>query len=137
MESVFEKIVKREIPASIIYEDDTVLSFLDISPANKGHALVIPKEPSENLFTIDPDVLAHIAKIAQRIAKVLKAETGAEGVNILMNGGSAAGQEVMHAHMHVIPRFEGDGAFTQPRQGEYKEGECETLGKKLKEALSS
>jgi histidine triad (HIT) family protein len=115
METIFSKIIAREIPAHIVYEDEVVMAFLDISPINKGHTLVVPKEPFVNIFDGNSDILAHMMKIGQKIGQRLK-ETGlADGVNISMNNGEAAGQEVWHAHLHIIPRLDNDGAFSKPK----------------------
>ncbi len=135
MATIFEQIIAREIPATIIYEDESVVSFLDIRPANKGHALVVPKHPYVNMFDADSDVLAHMMRVAQKIARAQKAILNADGVNLLMNNGAFAGQEVMHAHLHVIPRFDGDRAVTPPRQTTYLEGEAESLGETIKNAI--
>ncbi len=114
MSTIFEKIIAREIPADIIYEDDTVVAFLDIKPVHAGHALVVPKTPFTDIFTSDPKTLSHMMEVATTIGRRLKERLGADGVNLVMNNGAAAGQEVFHAHLHIIPRYEGDHAFTPP-----------------------
>lgn len=110
-DSIFTKIIKREIPAEIVYEDDVVIAFLDIKPINHGHTLIVPKVPFVNIFDGDPEVLAHMMKVAHRLSNALKQVTHCNGANILMNNGEAAGQEVFHAHMHIIPRVSGDAAY--------------------------
>lgn len=110
-DSIFTKIIKREIPAEIVYEDDVVLAFLDIKPINHGHTLIIPKEPFVNIFDGNPETLAHMMRVAHKLSILIKEVTHCNGVNILMNNGEAAGQEVFHAHMHVIPRVLGDAAY--------------------------
>lgn len=110
-DSIFTKIIKREIPAEIVYEDDVVLAFLDIKPINHGHTLIIPKEPFMNIFDGNPETLAHMMRVAHTLSLLIKEVTHCNGVNILMNNGEAAGQEVFHAHMHVIPRVLGDAAY--------------------------
>jgi histidine triad (HIT) family protein len=114
MDTIFTKIINREIPAEIIYEDKVVLAFLDINPVNHGHALIIPKVPFVNVFDGDAEVLAHMMKIGQRIAQAQVAAGLADGVNFVSNNGEAAGQEVFHSHLHIIPRKVGDGAFSKP-----------------------
>ncbi len=114
METIFTKIINREIPAHIVYEDELVLAFLDISPVNHGHTLIIPKEPFVNIFDADPEIFAHMHKVGQKIANALKATGLADGVNLVTNNGEAAGQEVFHSHLHVIPRHSGDKAFQKP-----------------------
>lgn len=119
MHDIFEKIIAREIPAEIVYEDDLVLAFLDIKPINVGHTLVVPKKKFVNVFDADPEVLAHMTKIAQKIACTLHELGRCDGVNLLMNSESAAGQEVFHAHMHVIPRITGDEAYKHAKHIPY------------------
>jgi len=135
MNDIFDKIIAREIPASIIYEDDQILAFLDINPINKGHALVIPKVHFRNLLDADEEVLAHMMVVAKKIALGIKAATNADGINLGMNNEHAAGQEVFHAHLHVIPRFDGDEAYPPHRHLKYEEGEIELLGTTIKNAI--
>lgn len=131
MSTIFSKIINREIPADIIYEDEVVLAFLDITPVNKGHALIIPKEPSVDGTEANPEILAHIIKVAQKIAQVQKSILGCTGVNFHMNNGKDAGQEIFHTHLHVIPRYENDARFTTPAHETYEEGESAALAEKL------
>lgn len=112
--TIFSKIINREIPADIIYEDDVVLAFLDINPINYGHSLVIPKQPFVNALDGDADSLAHMMRVGQKIARALAATNYASGINLIMNNGADAGQEVFHAHLHVVPRHSNDNAFTKP-----------------------
>jgi histidine triad (HIT) family protein len=115
MDSIFTKIIRREIPAEIIYEDEHVLAFLDINPVNHGHTLVVPKKPFENIFDGTPDILGHMMKVGQKISVALRESKLADGVNIIMNNGKAAQQEVWHAHLHIIPRKENDNAYEHPK----------------------
>ncbi len=106
---IFCKIIAKEIPATLLYEDDYVLVFMDSGPIIKGHALVIPKHHYD-LITETPDaILVQLHSTAKRIATAQMNGLGADGVNIMQNNGAAAGQEVPHIHVHVIPRFIGDG----------------------------
>lgn len=114
MSTIFSKIIAREVPAHIIYEDDIVLAFLDIRPVNDGHTLVIPKVPAINIFDVPPDTIAHMTKVGQKIALAQKASGLADGVNLVMNNEVAAGQEVFHIHLHVIPRKNDDHSFSKP-----------------------
>lgn len=114
--SIFTKIINREIPADIVYEDDTVIAFFTIEPINYGHTLVVPKVPFVNIFDGDPATLGHMIAVAQKIAHALVTVNLAEGVNLVMNNGEAAGQEVFHAHIHVIPRLTDDDAFHIPKK---------------------
>jgi histidine triad (HIT) family protein len=105
--NIFAKILRGEIPCHKVYEDEKSLAFLDIMPRAPGHVLVIPKAPARNILDIAPDDLAHVMKIAQRIAKVSVDVFGADGVTLQQFSESAGGQVVFHLHVHVIPRQEG------------------------------
>jgi histidine triad (HIT) family protein len=105
---LFCKIVAGEIPAQVIMEDDDVLAFMDIAPATRGHALVIPKQHAADLFEIEPDQLAAVAKMAQRVALRIRDQLAADGVNLINSNRPAAWQTVFHFHVHVIPRYVGD-----------------------------
>jgi histidine triad (HIT) family protein len=105
---LFCKIVAGELPATIIAEDERTIAFMDISPATRGHALVIAREHAPDLFAIDPEDLQAVVVTAQRIANLARENLGADGVNLLNSNGPAAWQTVFHFHMHVIPRYEGD-----------------------------
>ena len=137
MTTIFSKIIAGEIPCYKVYEDERVLAFLDINPIQPGHTLVVPKNPSEDGLSADPEDLAHMIKVAQKIAQALKTVTQCDGVNFGMNNGAAAGQIIFHTHLHVIPRFEDDGVFSEPMQGEYESGEAEGLAATIAEALTS
>lgn len=132
MTTIFEKIIAREVPADIIYEDETVLVFLDIRPVHAGHALVVPKVPFINIFDGDLDVLAHMMKVGAEIGRRQQTILGAAGVNLTMNNGAAAGQEVFHAHLHVIPRYENDHAFMKPTHDATSANELTEVAKKLR-----
>lgn len=106
--TVFERIIKREIPAYIVYEDDLVIAFLDISQVTKGHTLVVPKKVYKDVFELDDDIAGHLFKVSVKLAKGIKKAFKAEGLNIVNNNGSEAGQEVFHYHIHLIPRYVGD-----------------------------
>jgi histidine triad (HIT) family protein len=105
---IFCKIVAGEVPATIVDEDDRTVAFMDISPATRGHALVIPREHAADLHAIDPEDLKAVVAMAQRVAARARDKLGADGVNLLNSNGAAAWQTVFHFHMHVIPRYEGD-----------------------------
>lgn len=106
---VFCKIVKGEIPSQKVYENDKVLAFLDINPVNSGHTLVIPKSHHKDLFSTPEEVLSDIIVRTKKIAVAIIKAVGADGVNLGMNNRPAAGQVVFHTHLHIMPRFEGDG----------------------------
>jgi len=105
--NIFAKIIRGELPCYKIYEGDRSLVFLDIMPRAPCHALVIPKSPARNVLDISPDDLAHVIKVAQRVAKAGMQVFGADGVTIQQFNESAGGQVVFHLHVHVIPRKEG------------------------------
>jgi histidine triad (HIT) family protein len=99
--------VQKQAPATIIYEDDKVLAFLDIRPLNEGHTLVIPKQHYETVYDIPENLISNIYTVVKRLAVIVKNATKADGITIIQQNGHAAGQEVFHLHVHVVPRFEG------------------------------
>jgi histidine triad (HIT) family protein len=105
---IFCKIIRGEITAQIVDEDERTVAFMDIHPATRGHALVVPRRHARGLFEIDPEDLAAVALAAQRLALRAHERLGADGVNLLNSRGQAAWQTVFHFHMHVIPRYVGD-----------------------------
>jgi histidine triad (HIT) family protein len=105
---IFCKIIAGELPGTIIDQDERTISFMDIAPATRGHALVIPRTHARDLLSIDPDDLQAVALAAQRLALHAKERLGADGVNLLNACGAAAWQTVFHFHIHVIPRYSGD-----------------------------
>jgi len=117
MASIFSRIVQGEIPAAKIYEDDQTLAFLDINPATRGHALVICKEEHPDLLSVPPDLLAAVAQTTQKVARAITEALKPDGYNVMQNNGSAAGQEVFHYHVHIVPRWEGDNAIRAWKQG--------------------
>jgi histidine triad (HIT) family protein len=132
---VFCKIIDGELPSTKIYEDDATLAFLDIHPVNPGHTLVIPKNKrTRNIFDISaPDWIA-ITTVVHTLAAAVETALNADGVNIMMNNREHAGQVVDHPHIHIIPRFKGDGLQLW-RHGSYKEGEAVDVAARIKAAL--
>jgi histidine triad (HIT) family protein len=106
---IFCRIVRREIPAKIVCEDELVLCFLDVNPKTKGHLLIIPKEHYENIFDTPDDFLERINVVAKKMGLLLKERLGAKGVNVINASGKDAQQSVFHLHYHVVPRFLDDG----------------------------
>jgi histidine triad (HIT) family protein len=134
--NVFAKILRGELPAYKVYEDDKSFAFLDIMPRAPGHALVIPKNSARNILDIDPDDLAHVVKVAQKIAKAAVKVFGADGITVQQFNESAGGQVVFHFHLHVIPRKE--GVAMKPPASEREKPEVLTeQAKKLVAALQS
>lgn len=105
---IFCKIVADKIPCFKLYEDDHTLSFMDINPANEGHALVIPKEHWQNVYDIPDTLFAAVAATIKKIARAVETTLSPDGVNIVQANGKGAAQSVEHFHMHVLPRKLGD-----------------------------
>jgi histidine triad (HIT) family protein len=107
---IFCQIVEGTAPSSKVYEDEVCLAFMDIQPVNPGHVLVVPKEHSNDLSDLPAETGAHLFQVAQRIALSLPAtDLKNEGFDLFLAHGAAAGQDVFHVHLHVIPRYKGDG----------------------------
>lgn len=123
MPTLFSRILNKEIPAEILYEDDLCMVILDIAPVNKGHALVISRNEYETIGECPDDELARLMAVAKHTAARLETQLGAEGYNVLINNRPASGQEVPHLHIHVIPRYSGDGKSPIFRKEGYSEGE--------------
>jgi histidine triad (HIT) family protein len=105
--NIFAKILRGEFPCHKVYEDEHTLAFLDIMPRSPGHTLVIPKAPARNILDIKPDDLAHVVRVAQKIAIAGKKAFDADGITLQQFSETAGGQVVFHLHMHVMPRVEG------------------------------
>ncbi|MBP6924485.1 MAG: HIT family protein [Candidatus Pacebacteria bacterium] len=136
MSTIFSKIIAGELPSFKVYEDEKVFAFLDINPIQPGHTLVVPKTPSEDALSTNPEDLAHIMVVGQRLAKVIMETTECDGINFLINNGKAAGQVVFHTHLHIIPRFDNDGVYEEPMPGEYENGEAESLAVTIASAIA-
>lgn len=102
-QNIFARILRGELPAIKVYEDDRVLAFMDIMPQADGHTLVIPKSPAETLLDLNPEDAAYTIKIVQKIAKAIEKALDAQGVVLMQLSGTAAGQTVPHIHFHLIP----------------------------------
>ena len=132
---IFCKIIKGEIPSSKIYEDATTFAFLDISPVNLGHTLVIPKNHYVNIYETPEEIISDMMKTVKKISHAIKDGLKADGINVNMNNDPAAGQVVLHSHIHVIPRIANDGFRPWHGQREYLEGEKEVVVDKITQAL--
>lgn len=132
---IFCKIASGEIPSYTVYEDDDFKAFMDISPASKGHTILIPKQHADNIFEIDETVASKLLPVAARIAKALKAELKCEGLNLLQNNGEAAGQTVFHFHMHLIPRYKVDKVVVKWVEDKYEGEPLDQLSDKIKKYL--
>ncbi len=106
-DNIFAKIIRGEIPAFKVYEDDRTLSFMDAMPQSEGHTLVIPKSRARNFFDIDPPVLAELIKSTQHVARAVQQVFNPDGMRIVQFNEPAAGQTVFHIHFHIIPCYEG------------------------------
>lgn len=124
---IFCKIAAGDIPSATLYEDSDFRVILDVSPASKGHALILPKEHYANLYELKDELAAKALVLAKKITSVLKDVLGCDGYNILQNNGEAAGQTVFHFHMHLIPRYKEDQVTITWEPG--------TLAEEVKEML--
>ena len=128
---IFCKLANGMIPTATVYEDDDFRAIMDAAPANKGLVIILPKEHADDVFSLPVETQAKLFPVAAKIAKAVKEELGCDGVNILQNNGTAAGQTVFHFHTHVIPRYNGDSVSVTWKQGEYADGEAAALAEKL------
>jgi histidine triad (HIT) family protein len=134
--NIFAKILRGELPCFKVYEDDKAFAFLDIMPRAPGHTLILPKAPARNLLVCPPDDLAHVAKVAQKIAKAAMTAFGADGITVQQFNEGAGGQVVFHLHVHVIPRKA--GVTMKPPASEKEKPEVlAEQAKKLAAALAS
>ncbi len=131
MATVFEMIINGEIPSVRLYEDDECIVILDINPVQKGHALVISRKCYPTFTDVPMETLSHMMEIARKVDAKQREVLHAEGTNIMINNSPASGQEVPHLHIHVIPRFAGDGKTPVLSKGRYEDGEAEKYGEKL------
>lgn len=137
MSTIFTKIINREIPSKIIYEDDQVIAFLDISQATPGHSLVVTKKEYRNIFELPEEVASHIFKVVVKVAKAINFSLKPKGLNILNNNEETAGQTVFHYHIHLIPRYDdNDVSFGMNNNfGKDSEEELEKRVNRIRSAL--
>jgi len=131
---IFCKIIDGQIPAERVYEDDTAVAILDINPVRPGHTLVLPKEHVQDFDSCEPQLLARLIQSVQSAAHRVMKGMHAEGFNLTVLNGPAAGQEVFHLHFHVVPRNSGDGASMGWRHRKYKEGEMAEVAAGIRNA---
>lgn len=129
---IFCKLASGEIPTATIYEDDDFRVILDLSPASKGHALIIPKEHYRNLYDLDDSLASKVMVLAKKMANKMTNVLGCSGFNIVQNNEEAAGQTVFHFHMHLIPRYENDGVGIGWNMGKLTDSVKEEILNKLK-----
>lgn len=132
---IFCRIISGEIPAAKLFETESLVSFLDISPVNPGHALVVPKRHVSSVLDLEDDELCAAMMAAARVAAAVCGATGSTAFNILQNDGRAAGQVVDHVHLHVIPRKPDDGFTFGRRRLSYAEGELSALQQAVRREL--
>lgn len=129
---IFCKIAAGEIPSATLYEDDDFRVILDVSPASKGHALILPKEHYRNLYDLDDELASKALVLAKKMTVRLKEVLGCDGYNIVQNNEGAAGQTVFHFHMHMIPRYQGDKVGIGWHMGKLAEKDKEEILDRLK-----
>ena len=129
---IFCKIAGGDIPSSTVYEDEQFRVLLDLSPATKGHALILPKQHYANIFEIDENILRDLIVLAKKVASAMKETLNCDGVNIVQNNGEVAGQTVFHFHMHMIPRYKNDNVGLGWHMGELSEADKNEILEKLK-----
>ncbi len=132
---LFCKIINKEIPSAVVYEDDKFLAFLDIHPVNFGHTLLISKEHHSNFLNTPDEILMELTKLVHKLAPVILQVTAAAGFNLTINNGSAAGQVIEHTHFHIIPRFYKDGLKSWGHK-EYGSGEMLKLSEDIKKLIA-
>lgn len=132
---IFCRIANGEIPSATIYENSDVRVILDVAPASRGHALIIPKEHFRDLFDIDAVTAGKIFSMATEVARAMKSVLHCDGMNVVQNNGAAAGQTVFHFHLHLIPRYEGDGVNIGWNPGESTPDELQELAKQIRKKI--
>lgn len=134
---IFCQIIQGRLPCARIYEDENIISFLDINPINAGHTLVLPKEHYETIFDTPEEVLQACAAVAQKVARAVFKGTNAAGLNFLQNNFRPAGQLIDHIHFHIIPRYPHDHFLTSWPGKPYPQGELERVLKKIRAQCDS
>lgn len=124
---IFCKIANGEIPSSTLYEDEQFRVILDLGPATKGHALILPKDHYANLYELPDDTAADAMRLAKKMAACMTEKLHADGFNLVQNNGESAGQTVMHFHLHLIPRYEDDGQHILWKPGTATPQELEAI----------
>ena len=130
---IFCKIANGEIPSKTLYEDEQFRVILDLGPATKGHALILPKSHYKNLYELPDATAADVMKLARKMAAQMTEKLGCDGFNLVQNNNEAAGQTVFHFHMHLIPRYEGDNQHILWKPTEVTQDELEEIRKQITE----
>ena len=132
---IFCKIATGKIPSATVYEDSHFRVILDINPATKGHCLIIPKEHFDNIYDLDGETAGKLFSLATCIARAMRDALGCDGMNIVQNNGEISGQTVLHFHLHLIPRYEGDGVQLTWKPNESNEEELEEIRKAIRKEI--
>jgi histidine triad (HIT) family protein len=132
---VFCKIAQKKISASTVYEDDKAVAFLDIRPLNEGHTLVIPKRHYTFIYEVPDEEVAHLYKVVKKVALAVKNGVKAHGITIAQQNEKAAGQEIFHVHVHVIPRYEGQKLMRFDETKEASKAELDEVAKKIRQSI--
>lgn len=130
---IFCKIANGEIPAATLYEDENFRVILDLGPASKGHALILPKSHAANIYELSDEMAAKAMILAKKMATAMTAALKCDGFNIVQNNGECAGQTVFHFHMHLIPRYKGDGVGLTWTPGELNDEVRDEILKKVRD----
>mgnify|MGYP002510635251 CR=1 FL=1 len=128
---IFCKIANGEIPSKTLYEDDNFRVILDLGPATRGHALILPKEHYANLYELPEETAGDVLKLAKKMMAKMTERLGCEGFNLIQNNGDLAGQTVFHFHMHLIPRYRADGQIIGWKPQEVSQEELEEVQKQI------
>lgn len=134
-ECIFCKIANGDIPSATVYEDENFRVILDLGPASKGHALILPKNHFADVCELDESVAAKVLPLAARIGKAMKKSLGCSGFNVVQNNGISAGQTVFHFHVHIIPRYDGGPDMVTWTPGSVGSEELEKTAEAIKKAL--
>lgn len=129
---IFCKIANGEIPSATIYEDEDFRVILDLGPASKGHALILPKEHYANLYELSDELTAKVLGVAKKVITKMTEVLGCDGYNVVQNNGEAAGQTVFHFHMHLIPRYKDDNVGLGWNMGELTDADRDDILSKIK-----
>ncbi|MCL6231435.1 MULTISPECIES: HIT family protein [Acinetobacter] len=132
-QNIFARILRGELPAFKVYEDDQVLAFMDVMPQAEGHTLVIPKTPAITLLDLDPEAAAYTIQVAQKVAKAMEKALDVKGIVLMQLSGAAAGQTVPHVHFHLIPTSVHELGKHAAQMGDMEK--IKAIGEKIKAAL--
>lgn len=135
MDCIFCKLANGEIPTATLYEDEDFRVALDLGPAAKGHALILPKQHYANIYELPDELAAKAMLLAKKMAAAMTEALGADGFNLVQNNGTAAGQTVFHFHLHLIPRYNGDSAEFGWKPGTLTDADREEVLAKVKGVL--